>query len=182
MSDPTTFRVVGIDVVRESAEVREVTTHLVWEWRENDEPRIAHLVLDPLASAAVGEALSQALPIRAAGETDEQMVTRVLTRGALSDPISEERFSRELGARLIPGEVRRALLRAHGRGRARVRLLPAQSLAQVPWELLVIDDINASGQRRLVEFADLVYDVSDGIHEQRSQKPRAWAAEDSTTF
>jgi len=188
MSAAAHFRMVGIDTVQQGIDVRRVTTHLAWEWNSDSGPNVEIVRLAPDESAIVAELLESALPIRLGEESDREMVERVLSTGPLSTLQAEAPFSAKLAEKLMPKSVRDALIIACQHGvRPVVRLMPAQSLAQVPWELLPMEVESGHGETviaqaaRLIEIADIVYGVSDGIHESRSSSPRERSGPDIST-
>ncbi|MFF7192194.1 hypothetical protein ACFZAM_00540 [Streptomyces sp. NPDC008079] len=99
---------------------------------------------------AVG-ALAAALP--GAGDGAEGM-RRAFATGALTDREAEHRLARELARALWPEglteQIRQVAARA---GRPLIRIQPSPRVAQVPWELLAVDD---TGDVRLIELADVV--------------------------
>ena len=95
-------------------------------------------------------ALSDALP----GSGDGAEGTRrAFASGALAEPDSERRLARTLAEALWPegltAQIRQVSERA---GRPLVRIQPSPRVAQVPWELLAVDD----GDVRLIDLADVV--------------------------
>ncbi|WP_019068039.1 tetratricopeptide repeat protein [Streptomyces hokutonensis] len=94
-------------------------------------------------------ALTDALP--GAGDGAEGM-RRAFT-GALADHDSERRLARTLAEALWPegltAQIRQVSERA---GRPLVRIQPSPRVAQVPWELLALDDNDV----RLIDLADVV--------------------------
>ncbi|MFF0011714.1 hypothetical protein [Streptomyces sp. NPDC005374] len=98
---------------------------------------------------AVGE-LAAALP--GAGEGAAGM-RRAFESGALADPPAERRLARTLAEALWPegltDQIRQVSAQA---GRPLVRIQPSPRVAQVPWELLAVNDDDV----RLIELADVV--------------------------
>lgn len=94
-------------------------------------------------------ALTDALP--GAGDGAEGM--RRAFMGALADHDSERRLARTLAEALWPegltAQIRQVSERA---GRPLVRIQPSPRVAQVPWELLAVDDNDV----RLIDLADVV--------------------------
>ncbi|MEU9332733.1 tetratricopeptide repeat protein [Streptomyces sp. NPDC048290] len=94
--------------------------------------------------------LAEALPGLGAGGAG---IRRAFASGALTDPGAELRLARTLGQALWPegltGQLRQVADRV---GRPLVRVQPSPRVAQVPWELLAVDD---SGTR-LLDLADVV--------------------------
>lgn len=159
-------------------------TYLVWEWLEHGEARIETIVLERERVAELTELVDSAIPMRREGEDDDAMLTRVLTEGPFSSREAEFELARALAEALIPEVARAALLEAAGSGvRTLIRLLPPQSLAQVPWELLVVGDGSEASATRLIEVADLVFDVPGGIHVGRPvENVRPWIPDAQTTL
>ncbi|MEV6486001.1 hypothetical protein [Streptomyces sp. NPDC051576] len=95
-------------------------------------------------------ALADALP--GAGDGGEGM-RRAFGAGALAQPESERRLARLLAEALWPegltAQIRQVSERA---GRPLIRIQPSPRVAQVPWELLAVDDDDV----RLIELADVV--------------------------
>ncbi|HWM33318.1 MAG TPA: CHAT domain-containing protein [Pseudolysinimonas sp.] len=133
-------------------------------------------VLDPLLAR-----VSDALPTARPGERDEQVVERVLTRGALVDLAAERKLTRDLAAAFLPGDLASEIARGfvdNGEQPILLRLMPSALAAQIPWELLPVEVTGADGTtrtRRLIELADIAYDVPAGIHVGRSKTPEPWA-------
>ncbi|MGW0582091.1 hypothetical protein ACWD25_40580 [Streptomyces sp. NPDC002920] len=96
-------------------------------------------------------ALTAALP--GAGEGAEGM-RRAFGSGALAGHRTEHRLARSLAEALWPegltAQIRRVSERA---GRPLVRIQPSPRVAQVPWELLALDDAT---DVRLIDLADVV--------------------------
>ena len=99
---------------------------------------------------AVGE-LAAALPASGEGEAG---MRRAFDEGALSDHGTEHDLARSLAEALWPegltAQIRQVLARA---GRPLIRIQPSPRVAQVPWELLAVDD---GTDVRLIDLADVV--------------------------
>ena len=158
--------------------------YLFWQWG-GDSPskrRVHRIEKDVMAAAQAS--LKAALPIAQAGESVEDMVGRVLGSAAFSGVDGELELARELAAVLLPDALATELADAWvagGRQPLRVHLMPPPPAAQVPWELLPITVTDADGterEARLVEIADLVYEVPGGVLPSRARSPRAWTAAD----
>ncbi|MDX2971838.1 CHAT domain-containing protein [Kribbella solani] len=112
--------------------------------------------------AAVRE-LAAALP--GAGEGADG-VRRAFASGALSDQRGEAQLARTLGKALLPdgltAQLRHVLERA---GRPLVRIQPSPRVAQVPWELLALDDADT----RLLDLADVVTTAPTSLRRQQTQ-------------
>ncbi|MFJ6103056.1 CHAT domain-containing protein [Streptomyces sp. NPDC092359] len=97
----------------------------------------------------VGE-LSEALPGSGEGEAG---MRRAFGAGAFAGRGAERRLARALGGVLWPEglteQIRRVATRA---GRPLIRIQPSPRTAQVPWELLAVDDTDV----RLLDLADVV--------------------------
>ena len=112
-------------------------------------------------------ALTDALP--GAGDGAEG-VRRAFT-GALADHDSERRLARTLAEALWPegltAQIRQVSERA---GRPLVRIQPSPRVAQVPWELLAVDDDDV----RLIDLADVVTTAPASV---RPRNPSAAATQ-----
>ncbi|MER5360130.1 CHAT domain-containing protein [Streptomyces sp. NPDC002785] len=111
---------------------------------------------------AVGE-LAAALP----GEGAAGM-RRAFESGALADPRAERRLARTLAEALWPegltAQIRQVSEHA---GRPLVRIQPSPRVAQVPWELLAVDD-----DVRLIDLADVVTTTATSLRRQTtSERP-----------
>ncbi|GAA1587782.1 hypothetical protein GCM10009804_49870 [Kribbella hippodromi] len=115
--------------------------------------------------AAVRE-LAAALP----GTGEGAAGVRRAFAGALADQRAEAQLARTLGKALWPdgltAQVRQVLERA---GRPLVRIQPSPRVAQVPWELLALDDNNT----RLLDLADVVTTAPTSLRRQQTQPPSA---------
>ncbi|MFJ6894401.1 hypothetical protein [Streptomyces hokutonensis] len=113
---------------------------------------------------AVG-ALADALP----GAGDGPGGMRRAFTGALAEHDSERRLARTLAEALWPegltAQIRQVSERA---GRPLVRIQPSPRVAQVPWELLAVDDADV----RLIDLADVVTTAPASL---RPRKPSAAA-------
>ena len=108
-------------------------------------------------------ALVQALPGPGEG------MRRAFETGALADSEAERRLSLLLAQALWPPELTAQLRQVSAAlGRPLVRIQPSPRTAQVPWELLVVDDDDA----RLIELADVVTTAPAAL---RSADPRPGA-------
>ncbi|WP_371649383.1 MULTISPECIES: CHAT domain-containing protein [unclassified Streptomyces] len=103
--------------------------------------------------------LAAALP--GSGEGAEGM-RRAFALGALADPGREHRLARVLAEALWPQglteQIRQVAARA---GRPLVRIQPSPRVAQVPWELLAVDD-----EARLIDLADVVTTAPASLRRQ----------------
>ncbi|MEV5850537.1 hypothetical protein AB0M32_52145 [Streptomyces sp. NPDC051985] len=108
---------------------------------------------------AVAE-LAAALPGAGEGATG---MRRAFESGALADPGAERQLARTLGEALWPAgltaQIRQVSARA---GRPLVRIQPSPRVAQVPWELLAVDD----GDVRLLDLADVVTTAPTSLRRQ----------------
>lgn len=93
--------------------------------------------------------LAAALPGADEGATG---MRRAFASGALADRGAERRLARTLGEALWPDGLTAQLRQVSARaGRPLVRIQPSPRVAQVPWELLAVDD----GDTRLIDLADV---------------------------
>lgn len=117
-------------------------------------------------------ALADALP--GAGDGAEGM-RRAFDSGALAEHGSERRLARLLAEALWPegltAQIRQVSERA---GRPLVRIQPSPRVAQVPWELLAVDDDDV----RLVDLADVVTTAPASL---RPRNPAPATAQDTDT-
>lgn len=106
--------------------------------------------------------LAAALP--GAGEGAAGM-RRGFASGALADRRAERRLARTLGEALWPegltAQIRQVSARA---GRPLVRIQPSPRVAQVPWELLAVDDADT----RLLDLVDVVTTAPTSLRRQRT--------------
>ncbi|QFQ95668.1 CHAT domain-containing protein [Streptomyces phaeolivaceus] len=99
---------------------------------------------------AVGE-LAAALPETGGGAEGMRCA---LDSGALTDRRTEHRLARLLAEALWPEGLTAQIRQVSERlGRPLVRIQPSPRVAQVPWELLAVDD---TADVRLIELADIV--------------------------
>ncbi|WP_416955283.1 hypothetical protein [Streptomyces sp. Agncl-13] len=114
---------------------------------------------------AVSE-LSDALP--GAGDGAEGM-RRAFDSGALAEHGSERRLARTLAEALWPeqltAQIRQVAERA---GRPLVRIQPSPRVAQVPWELLAVDD---GTDVRLIDLADVVTTAPASLRPREAAAP-----------
>ncbi|MEV6076554.1 hypothetical protein AB0L80_15810 [Streptomyces sp. NPDC052069] len=109
---------------------------------------------------AVGE-LAAALPGPGGGT---EGMRHAFASGALADHRTERRLARVLAEALWPegltAQIRQVSARA---GRPLVRIQPSPRVAQVPWELLAVDD---DGDVRLIDLADVVTSAPASLRRQ----------------
>ncbi|MEU1517076.1 CHAT domain-containing protein [Streptomyces sp. NPDC005811] len=92
-------------------------------------------------------------------------VRRAFASGALTDRDAERRLARTLGEALWPDRLTAQLRQVAERaGRPLVRIQPSPRVAQVPWELLAVDD----GDTRLIDLADVVTTAPTSLRRQRT--------------
>ncbi|WP_405988754.1 hypothetical protein [Streptomyces sp. NBC_00986] len=117
--------------------------------------------------------LTDALP--GAGDGAEGM-RRAFDEGALAQQGSERRLARTLAEALWPeqltAQIRQVAERA---GRPLVRIQPSPRVAQVPWELLAVDD---GTDVRLIDLADVVTTAPASL---RPRKPAPAPAQNTGT-
>ncbi|MES5823757.1 hypothetical protein [Streptomyces sp. RG80] len=117
------------------------------------------------ADRAVGE-LAAALP----GEGAAGM-RRAFESGGLAEPRAERLLARTLAEALWPegltAQIRQVSEHA---GRPLVRIQPSPRVAQVPWELLAVDD---ESDVRLIDLADVVTTTATSLRRQSTSPSRA---------
>ncbi|WP_405952608.1 CHAT domain-containing protein [Streptomyces prunicolor] len=117
--------------------------------------------------------LADALP--GAGDGAEGM-RRAFDEGALAEPGRERRLARTLAESLWPeqltAQIRQVTEQA---GRPLVRIQPSPRVAQVPWELLAVDD---GTDVRLIDLADVVTTAPASL---RPRKPAPATAQATAT-
>ncbi|KUF19086.1 hypothetical protein AT728_08300 [Streptomyces silvensis] len=117
--------------------------------------------------AAVRE-LAAALPGADGAGMGAEGVRRAFTSGALADRAAERRLARLLAEALWPegltAQIRQVTERAD---RPLIRVQPSPRVAQVPWELLAVDD-----DVRLVELADVVTTAPASLRRSRPGEAR----------
>ncbi|MFF2324825.1 MULTISPECIES: CHAT domain-containing protein [unclassified Streptomyces] len=117
---------------------------------------------------AVG-ALAAALPGPGDGV---EGIRRAFDSGAMSDARTEHRLARVLAEALWPEELTAQIRQVSARaGRPLVRIQPSPRVAQIPWELLAVDD-----DVRLIDLADVVTTAPVSL---RRQDPAAGPAPDA---
>jgi len=120
--------------------------------------------------------LSDALP--GAGDGAEGM-RRAFDSGALAEHGSERRLARTLAEALWPeqltAQIRQVAERA---GRPLVRIQPSPRVAQVPWELLAVDD---GTDVRLIDLADVVTTAPASLRPRKSAAPTEAQVTDTDT-
>ncbi|MFD4558490.1 CHAT domain-containing protein [Streptomyces sp. NPDC058469] len=120
-------------------------------------------------------ALTDALP--GAGDGAEGM-RRAFDSGALAEHGSERRLARTLAEALWPeqltAQIRQVAERA---GRPLVRIQPSPRVAQVPWELLAVDD---GTDVRLIDLADVVTTAPASLRSRGPAAPTTQATDTGT--
>ncbi|MGW4242472.1 CHAT domain-containing protein [Nocardia sp. NPDC004722] len=151
-------------------------TYLSWTWLDDaPETRVARLDSGALDAALRILEATLAHPRRLDGgvpdrtESNEQVLVRVFTTGAFSSLAGEAELSVRLAAAVLPPRLRTELVARAARTRVRIRITPSPRLAQVPWELLAVDD-----DRRLLEVAVVVHDPPATLYVARSRQPVPW--------
>jgi hypothetical protein len=170
MSRPTLF-IAGVDRER---------SYYFWQWLEPElSPRQAYTI-DRKAINALAERISAAIPVQRSGETEEAMAERVLTKEAFANLEEERKLSSALSSLLLPTILAEEIAGRfidNGRTPIHVRLLPSALSAQMPWVLLPIPVPQQDGTvktMRLIEVADLTYEVPAGIHVGRARLAEPW--------
>ena len=117
--------------------------------------------------------LVDALP--GAGDGAEGM-RRAFDEGALAEPGRERRLARTLAEALWPEQLTAQIRQvAEQAGRPLVRIQPSPRVAQVPWELLAVDD---ETDVRLIDLADVVTTAPASL---RPRKPAPATAQATDT-
>ncbi|AFU00064.1 CHAT domain-containing protein [Nocardia brasiliensis] len=171
MNDPVT----EIELLVRAADAGD--TYLSWTWLDGARtPTVCRL--DARNREKLLDTLEDALPhprptgngSDARQESEPEAVRRALTIGAFAAYATEHDLSTRLADTLLPRDVRTRLAEHAGDQHIRIRVAPSARLAQVPWELLVLD-----GDRRLLDIAEIVYDPPATLHAGRSRPPVPWA-------
>ncbi|MFJ9678577.1 hypothetical protein ACIRP2_11020 [Streptomyces sp. NPDC101194] len=90
---------------------------------------------------------------------------RAFESGALADHRAERRLARTLGEALWPEELTAQIRQVSARaGRPLVRVQPSPRVAQIPWELLAVDDAGT----RLLDLADVVTTAPTSLRRQKA--------------
>lgn len=111
--------------------------------------------------------LTDALP--GAGDGAEGM-RRAFDSGALAEHGSERRLARTLAEALWPEQLTAQIRQVADRaGRPLVRIQPSPWVAQVPWELLAVDD---GTDVRLIDLADVVTTAPASLRPRTPTAPR----------
>ncbi|MCX4763978.1 tetratricopeptide repeat protein [Streptomyces sp. NBC_01275] len=115
-------------------------------------------------------ALADALPGTGDGaDSGAEGMRRAFDSGAMAEHRTERRLARELAEALWPegltAQIRQVSERA---GRPLVRIQPSPRVAQVPWELLAVDD---GTDVRLIDLADVVTTAPTSLRRQRRATP-----------
>lgn len=165
------------------------SSYFSWQWRGKDPkvfvvaPRDITRIMD-LVSHAIPQQLELCTESGTLGttppplaqpkyEAPQAMLSRVLQQGSFSSPESELASSSEIARFLLPEELRSEIVAAYhanGDRPVTVRLSPSARTAQVPWELLPLD---AEGRLRLIDVADLFYQIPVGVLAERPRLPSA---------
>ncbi|MER5198247.1 hypothetical protein ACWD3J_31525 [Streptomyces sp. NPDC002755] len=118
-------------------------------------------------------ALAAALPGAVGGA---EGMRRAFDSGALAEYRAELRLARVLAGALWPQGLTEQIRQVSARaGRPLVRIQPSPRVAQVPWELLAVDD---AGDVRLIDLADVVTTAPASL---RQGTPTARPAPDAET-
>ncbi|MEV8544851.1 CHAT domain-containing protein [Streptomyces sp. NPDC051572] len=111
--------------------------------------------------------LTDALP--GAGDGAEGM-RRAFDSGALAEHGSERRLARTLAEALWPEQLTAQIRQVADRaGRPLLRIQPSPRVAQVPWELLAVDD---GTDVRLIDLADVVTTAPASLRPRTPTAPR----------
>ncbi|MEU6582487.1 hypothetical protein [Nocardia sp. NPDC046763] len=151
-------------------------TYLSWTWL--DGTPTAHVRrLDPQRLDIALAGLRRALPhpqqvdgTESGGvESDRAAARRALTSAAFASPSGEAELASLLAHAVLPPELRAELAARGTAGSTRIRITPSPRLAQVPWELLAVDD-----DRRLLDIAVVTHDPPATLYVARSRSPVPW--------
>ncbi|WP_181125547.1 MULTISPECIES: CHAT domain-containing protein [unclassified Rathayibacter] len=179
MSRPTLF-LAGVDRGR---------TYVFWQWIEPEPGEPEYHVMDPEQLDPLTNRIAAAVPDGSSAEEitapsplpqADRGIEETLRRGEFATLADELALARDLAALLLPAELARQLADAFVRNRRQpilFRVFPAASCSLVPWELLTLvveDDDGVLRERRLIEVADVVYEVPAGMHVGRAARPRPW--------
>lgn len=171
---PRTLSIVGVDRDR---------TYFYWQWNSPELSVKKIYRADQEALAGPLERLAAAIPASRSDESDEDMVTRILTHEAFATVENEVALSSEFAALLLPADLAKEIADAfvsNDRRPILIRLMPSATTAQVPWELLPITvpgPDGASVTMRLIEVADILQEVPAGVHAGRARLPQPWQQE-----
>jgi hypothetical protein len=171
MSRPTLF-IAGVDRER---------SYYFWQWLEPELSARQAYTIDRAVIHVLAERVSAAIPVQRSGETEEAMMKRVLTKEAFANLEEERQLSSALSDLLLPAVLAEEIAGHfvnNGRTPIHIRLLPSALSAQMPWVLLPIPVPQEDGTvktMRLIEVADLTFEVPAGIHVGRARLPEPWA-------
>ncbi|OBJ70703.1 hypothetical protein A5643_10020 [Mycobacterium sp. 1274756.6] len=127
-------------------------TFLYWRW--HDAPaEFAAAKIETATLVQLLRRLHNALPILLPDESQDDSIRRALTFGPFTDRQYEARLATDLTKHLLPEDLRAQLLSRSRSGTITIHITPSPRLAQVPWELLFIND-----RTRILEIATVVYD------------------------
>jgi hypothetical protein len=138
-------------------------------WRRDDGPADFEQLAEAEVVALLAE-LDSALLVPRLKESSRDLVRRVLTREAFSAPERELALAQKLASVLLPSRLAAAIMSAAESGRPVVKVIPSPSTAAVPWETLALPD-----SRRLIDLADIAYDVPATVKAKRARLPQPWA-------
>lgn len=138
-------------------------------WRRGNGPADFELLAEAELAPLLAE-LDSALLMPRPDEGSRDLVRRVLTQEAFSSPERELALAQKLANVLLPGPLAAAIMDAAESGRPIVKITPSPSSAAVPWEILALPD-----GRRLINIADITYDVPATVKAKRARFPQPWA-------
>ena len=138
-------------------------------WRRETGPADFELLAEAELAVLLAE-LDSALLMPRPDEGSRDLVRRVLTQEAFSAPEREFALAQKLASVLLPGRLAAAIMDAAESGRLLVKVTPSPSAAAVPWEILALPD-----GRRLINIADVTYDVPATVKAKRARSPLPWA-------
>lgn len=138
-------------------------------WRRENGPADFELLAEAELAPLLAE-LDTALLRPRPDESSRDLVGRVLTQEAFSAPERELTLAQKLANVLLPDRLAAAIMGAPESGRPIVKVTPSPSTAAVPWEILALPD-----GRRLINIADIAYDVPATVKAKRARSPQSWA-------
>lgn len=140
--------------------------YLSWRWSTGSADRGVCMLPGAPVRAAVAR-LTAAL----AAPTEPGSLEAAMTTGAFADYDTELALGQELSRALLPAPLAAQLYDLHQRGiRPQLRIQPAPSVAQVPWELLA-----PSPELRLLDIAELSLLAPASIVHAPDRIERRWS-------
>ncbi len=140
--------------------------YVSWRWVDDLAARgVATLPRDEVREAL--RQLTAAVPDPARPE----QLRRIMTQGALVDPVSEHALAQRLSRTLLPYGLAVQLSEMRQRGiRPHLRVQPSPRLARVPWEIIAPDP-----RVRLLEIADVSLLAPVSVVRAQGRTVRRWS-------